>query len=1338
MSYTVKTIVFLASLMMLTASTIIGVALYTWYHSSIESESARLSQLVTTRSRIIETIARHEQLETRDLDLQKITERTLIKFREAHSSFSEFGETGEFTIAYRVGDKIRYLMRHVNTIADNPDDVQWGTPYAEPMHQAIKARTGTMIGHDYRGVEVLAAYTPINILNLGLVAKIDMAEIQKPFIAHAVQFLLVSVFIIIVGSFAFLHITNPLILKIESDNELMEPIVHNANDIIFSRDLNSKYTFINQAGYAFIRDDVNDVIGRTPQDLFSVGVADVIMAHDERAIKTKKPVQYSYDFDVRGSVQVFQTKLTPILDDNEQVSGLIGISRNITQDIERDRKLIAANKRTALIADNTLDGIILLNEKGKIVFWNPAAARIFGYSFEEVYGRDPHDILTPADEVATARNAMSHFLETGEGDLVNRTIELKANHKDGREIDVELSLSSMRQDGKWLALGLARDISIKKDAENKLKEAFTQRDVSSKKFKYLFNKAQIGLMDENFYDLYQELERLRGLGIRDIKDYLLKNMDVAAQLSTMVTINDVNGEVLNIFNAKDKEHFYNSISETFVEDSVQVFIDEVAAIWNKEPTFYAVAEQKTIDGRLITVQIDIPIPEHEENFKSIPVSIKDVSTKVLDENRNQAIREISELIHDSTETEILQFGLAWVEKLTNSHISFLHFVNDDQETIELVTWSKRTLETYCHVDELETHYPIREAGVWADAFRRRTHIIINDYESYPRKKGLPEGHAYLKRLISFPIVEGDKVRVLLGAGNKATDYSDEDVTSIEILTDYLWRVISRKRIERDVRKKTQEVLNNTRKYKELFDNAQISLWDVDYSDIYLELKRLRTQGVSDLNEYLRKNPDDVDRFLSCVHINNVNENTVELFGFDDVDHALRDFHLIFKDNSKDAFIKTLTCLWEGKSKVEARTQYQNMMGDPIEAILSAPLPNDFDVLKNVPFSVMDITIQVRALQELDEETAARVELENIMNQSPSVAFCWRNDENWTVEYVSENVSEWGYSKQQLESGKIKFAEIIEPSDLERVGREVADHVVNNMNAFSQMYRIVRPDGSVRWIDDRTWVRRNGNGEITHFQGVCTDVTEQKEVERQLWQAQKSESLGNMAGGIAHDFNNMLLPILALADLTKTQAEPDSPIEKRMGKIIDAGQKAQDLVARLMKFSRTEEVTFENLDIVDLMHQTHDLLKQTIPSSVEIIVKIPEEEILVHGNSAQLQSVFINLAKNSADSLNGRNGRLYINLKVFFDRQVKQKKFEGLDRNERYVQLSFKDNGEGMEEKTLRRIFDPFFTTKPVGEGTGMGLAMVHGIVTAHKGVIIANSKYGKGSTFEIYLPICRG
>jgi len=177
---------------------------------------------------------------------------------------------------------------------------------------------------------------------------------------------------------------------------------------------------------------------------------------------------------------------------------------------------------------------------------------------------------------------------------------------------------------------------------------------------------------------------------------------------------------------------------------------------------------------------------------------------VLANGRAQALLDLPRLSEQLDETAFMQQGQELAEALTGSRISFIHFVNDDQQTIELVTWSRATLANYCTA-VADTHYPVSQAGIWADAVRQHKPVLVNDYAQAQGKHGLPEGHARLERLISVPIIEAGLVRMVTGVGNKPEPYTDADVETARLIGEAIWRIVCNRRSARRLQQKIDEL-----------------------------------------------------------------------------------------------------------------------------------------------------------------------------------------------------------------------------------------------------------------------------------------------------------------------------------------------------------------------------------------------------------------------------------------------------------------------------------------------------------------------------------------------------
>ena len=245
--------------------------------------------------------------------------------------------------------------------------------------------------------------------------------------------------------------------------------------------------------------------------------------------------------------------------------------------------------------------------------------------------------------------------------------------------------------------------------------------------------------------------------------------------------------------------------------------------------------------------------------------------------------------------------------------------------------------------------------------------------------------------------------------------------------------------------------------------------------------------------------------------------------------------------------------------------------------------------------------------------------------------------------------------------------------------------------------------------------------------------ERKLLERQLFQSHKLESIGTLAGGIAHDFNNILSAIIGYAELSKMDLPADSIVGSNISNILKAGKRAKHLVRQILTFSRNAKPKLKPVDIRSIVEESLELLRATLPSSITIKQHLTCDSFVV-GDKAQIQQVLMNLCTNASHAMDKTGGTLEVHLQGVQLNADFLTRFEDV-RPGSYVELNVSDTGKGMSSATLERIYDPFFTTKPRGKGTGMGLAVVHGIVRSLNGVIVAKSKPGKGSRFSVYLPI---
>ncbi|MES2523454.1 MAG: PAS domain S-box protein [Gemmatimonadota bacterium] len=305
---------------------------------------------------------------------------------------------------------------------------------------------------------------------------------------------------------------------------------------------------------------------------------------------------------------------------------------------------------------------------------------------------------------------------------------------------------------------------------------------------------------------------------------------------------------------------------------------------------------------------------------------------------------------------------------------------------------------------------------------------------------------------------------------------------------------------------------------------------------------------------------------------------------------------------------------------------------------------------------------------------------------------------------------------------------VHPADKSDAQR-MLDHALSGCVVQEADLRVVTPEGSVRHLHVKVapvWDGHHEGGGCSGLVGSVDDITEQRAMAQRVRQREKMESLGTLAGGIAHDFNNMLGVVLGHAELVLMDIDQGDPASVRMSieEIRTASLRARDLVRQILTFSRRTGPERVPADLVALTAESLRMMRVTLPASVRIESQLPDQPLMILGDASALQQIIVNLCTNAEYAMRATGGG---SLTVTLERAI----HEGADS----AVLTVRDSGSGMTTRVRDRLFEPFFTTKPVGEGTGMGLAVVHGVVRAHGGSISVASTLGEGTSFHVAFPL---
>lgn len=333
---------------------------------------------------------------------------------------------------------------------------------------------------------------------------------------------------------------------------------------------------------------------------------------------------------------------------------------------------------------------------------------------------------------------------------------------------------------------------------------------------------------------------------------------------------------------------------------------------------------------------------------------------------------------------------------------------------------------------------------------------------------------------------------------------------------------------------------------------------------------------------------------------------------------------------------------------------------------------------------------------------------------------------------SEFTNIFGYANDELPGKYIDH--ILVPDDLRQEAAGITEKVATGARVDVESVRCCK-DGTLINVSIRGAPIKIGREQLAVL-GIYRDITNQKRLEARLLHTQKMEAIGTLAGGISHDFNNLLQIIQGYTDILLTGKKPENQEYNDLLAIRDATARAAELTRELLTFSRKKKIILRPVDLNQLIKQLNKILERTFLKSIGIKLHLADNLKKINGDPVQLEQVLINLALNARDAMPG-GGNLIISTGITTLDEGFCRTHPGAEPGT-YALVTVSDNGQGIAEESLKHIFEPFYTTKDIGKGTGLGLAMVYGIVKEHQGYIMPSSKPGEGTTFEIYLPIFAG
>ena len=526
------------------------------------------------------------------------------------------------------------------------------------------------------------------------------------------------------------------------------------------------------------------------------------------------------------------------------------------------------------------------------------------------------------------------------------------------------------------------------------------------------------------------------------------------------------------------------------------------------------------------------------------------------------------------------------------------------------------------------------------------------------------------------------------------------------------------------------------KYHSLFQGAPVSIWVVDFSNVRTAIQSQLERGVADPHKYWSEHMDEFRDLIHASKIKNVNSATLALFAADSASRLNDEIAYVLSEESCETILGIIFDLFAGKEPTIWEMQVRSLSQKDLTVLMSLTFPPGVEFTwTEVHLMMLDITAQKAVATELENSHRQLLEAQRIAQTGSWEWIFATNQINWS----GQAYSIFGISEDDFEGSYDAYLNMVHSEDRHNLELSL-NELRQTGRGQTEPYRILRPCGEIRYVVTRGETVYDKQGRAVSMIGLVQDVTdrhreeqERTQLENQLRQTQKLESLGALAGGIAHDFNNILTPLYGYTELVMQDLDPNSRTHEDLSHVMKAATRGKELVHQILAFSRQIEQERKPVLLHHIVNEVVKLLRASVPPTIEITKSCEAEIDAVIADPVQLHQVVMNLCVNACYAMRERGGKLELHIDIQ-DFDESQSALSSECQPGRFVRLRVTDNGVGMDAETQQRAFEPFFTTKPEGEGTGLGLSVSRQIITSHKGTITVDSCAGKGTTFTILLP----
>lgn len=486
--------------------------------------------------------------------------------------------------------------------------------------------------------------------------------------------------------------------------------------------------------------------------------------------------------------------------------------------------------------------------------------------------------------------------------------------------------------------------------------------------------------------------------------------------------------------------------------------------------------------------------------------------------------------------------------------------------------------------------------------------------------------------------------------------------------------------------------------------------------------------------------DTIDDFIFIIdtqgQVVHMNASGLKRLGYradDALGRNVLDFHPPDRREEAQAKVEGMLAGTEESCMVPLLTRSGSLI--PVETRVNKGIWDNQPMLFGISRDISELKKAEEALRNAEIQERMAREIRSLIDNIPGVVYRINPQGQLTL------LSMPGEFDGEFDAeGIFTTRSCIHPDD--RPGVLAADRALRSgKESHTLTYRLISKSGEERWVEDRKSSLFSPDGSFSGIDGILFDISdkiaiqeEKVALESRLRTSQRLETIGTLAGGIAHDFNNILTPLLGYAELGALAVEKENPIHEYFTEIVQAAERAKNLVTQILTFSRAQESVSSVVDLEAIVDEALKLLRPSIPSTITIRQRRKNCCGTIEADPSQIHQVIVNLCTNAFQAMEADGGTLTIDLEEVEADEALLKRTPALQSG-RHIRMSITDTGQGMDAVTRERIFEPFFTTKSVNKGTGLGLSVVHGIVTSCKGEITVESCKGKGTTFHVYLPL---